>query len=662
VQVDVVIVGHESADHIERAIGELPEYARVFVIDNASTDETAARARTAGAQVVVNDVNAGFAAGANQGAALGSAAAILFLNPDAAIAPEILDRLLDELDRDPALAVLSPRVRYADGTEQRVQWPFPTSRGAWREALGIHRLGRANPAGFVIGACFLVRRAVFEQLEGFDTRYWLYGEETDLCARAVDAGWRVRVSAHAWAQHVGGASRDTAPSLAAEHFERGGERFVVDRQGTGGLVSYRLAKAVGSLVRWLVPGSGARRALHGARLDRYACVLAKSPTRVALDSPATRALGHALVVCSLEPWDDVWRRNQFLVRELLATDPHLRVLFVEPPFDWAHELRRSPRTRTRRRGLRSVRGDGRLLALEPGKVAPRVFGPFANRSLVRQVRAAVDQLGFDRPTLWINDSNFVDLLWTGWPAIYDITDDWLLASASARARRRLEAAERRLLRDAHGVVVCSAALAESRRAQRRDVTLIPNAVDHEHFTRSRLRPDDLPMGSVAVYVGSLHEDRVDVDLVDALACTYTDLEVVLVGPNSFGPSSSERLTARPNVHILGPRAYEDVPAYLQHADVVIVPHVVSPFTESLDPIKAYECVAVGRPTVATPVAGFRDLGKPVVVADTREFIAAVETALASAVEPALGSVPSWNERAEQFAAVLRRVRGSEVDA
>ncbi len=52
-----------------------------------------------------------------------------------------------------------------------------------------------------------------------------------------------------------------------------------------------------------------------------------------------------------------------------------------------------------------------------------------------------------------------------------------------------------------------------------------------------------------------------------------------------------------------------------------------PFTESLDPIKAYECVAVGRPTVATPVAGFRDLGGSVVVAEPAVFPAAVDTAL-----------------------------------
>ena len=55
------------------------------------------------------------------------------------------------------------------------------------------------------------------------------------------------------------------------------------------------------------------------------------------------------------------------------------------------------------------------------------------------------------------------------------------------------------------------------------------------------------------------------------------------------------------------------------ADVIIVPHLRTPFTESLDPIKAYECRAVGRPVVATDVAGFRDLGPPVVVAEAGEF-------------------------------------------
>ena len=122
---------------------------------------------------------------------------------------------------------------------------------------------------------------------------------------------------------------------------------------------------------------------------------------------------------------------------------------------------------------------------------------------------------------------------------------------------------------------------------------------------------------MAVYVGTLHEDRLDVDLVDQVASALPEVSFVFVGPDALEPAASSRLAANKNVELLGARRHADVPAYLQHADVIVVPHVVSSFTESLDPIKAYECLAVGRPTVATPIAGFRGLPTPVRVADSR---------------------------------------------
>ncbi|MGI8759162.1 MAG: glycosyltransferase, partial [Acidimicrobiales bacterium] len=105
------------------------------------------------------------------------------------------------------------------------------------------------------------------------------------------------------------------------------------------------------------------------------------------------------------------------------------------------------------------------------------------------------------------------------------------------------------------------------------------------------------------------------------------------------------------------RPYDDVPAYLQHADVIVVPHVVSPFTESLDPIKAYECLAVDTPTVATPVAGFRDRAGDIVVAPRERFCDAVRTALAEPQTRRRAAPPSWRERAEQFASVLEASAG-----
>ena len=357
-------------------------------------------------------------------------------------------------------------------------------------------------------------------------------------------------------------------------------------------------------------------------------------------------------MCSLEAWDQVWRRNQFLVRELLARDPALRVLFVEPAVDVLHgPSRRGHLSGT---GLHRVPGHDRLWRLRPVKVVPRVAGPLADRLLVRTIQRAAARLGFVHPVAWINDATYATLLDSvSWPAVYDVTDDWLLASLTPRQRARLRACDRRLLDDAAAVVVCSPALAASRR-DTAQLVVIPNGVDIEHFRAPRPRPADLPAEPTAVYAGTLHEDRLDVGLCLDVAAELPWLQLCLLGPNALTASSIALLSARPNIHVLGARPYGDVPAYLQHAGVIVVPHVVSPFTDSLDPIKAYECLAVDRPTVATPVAGFRELTGDVDVAEREVFPAAVRTAFEEgARRQARRAPPTWSQRAEQFDAVLQ---------
>ncbi len=96
------------------------------------------------------------------------------------------------------------------------------------------------------------------------------------------------------------------------------------------------------------------------------------------------------------------------------------------------------------------------------------------------------------PTLWLNDVTYAALIHrTGWPTVYDVTDDWLLAPFPAREIDRLRHLDALALADAGEVVVCSAALAASR-GRTRAVTLIPNGVDTDHFRLPRPRPLDLP--------------------------------------------------------------------------------------------------------------------------------------------------------------------------
>ena len=357
-----------------------------------------------------------------------------------------------------------------------------------------------------------------------------------------------------------------------------------------------------------------------------------------------------LVVCSLEPWDEIWRRNQFFVDELMSRNSDLRVLFVEPPQDAVLELvhRRMPKF-TRRRVI-----EERLIAFRPVKPLPRRLGSAADRFLLFQALRAAQAVGFHRPALWVNDLTYAPLMHeTGWPAVYDITDDWLLAPAPEREHNRLKQLEEIALRDADEVVVCSPQLAASR-GRFRPVTVVRNGVDVAHFREPRSRPEDLPPAPTAVYVGTLHDARLDVELVLELARVLPDLHVVLVGPDALTEGSRDALQ-RACVRLLGPRPYEDVPAYLQYADVIVVPHRVTPFTESLDPIKAYECLAAGHATVATEVAGFRGLDANVAVVPRETFVDVVARTLATPrpPSPAPDGI-SWSARCGEFEEVLLR--------
>ncbi|WP_353511261.1 glycosyltransferase [Intrasporangium sp.] len=370
-----------------------------------------------------------------------------------------------------------------------------------------------------------------------------------------------------------------------------------------------------------------------------------------------------VVVLSLEKWDDVWRRNQHLIAGLLDRDPTLRVLFVEPAVDPLHDLfqRRRPRwPRGLRRGPALPQGRaGRLWLLEGAKWLPRRLAPGADAGLAARVVAAARRLGFETPTLWVNDPDGAAVLdATDWPALYDITDDWLLADRPAVETERRARAEELLMDRAREVVVCSPTLARTK-GVRRDVVLVPNAVDVAAYEQRQPRPSDVPAEPYALYVGTVHRDRIDLALcVDTARALRDRGRLVVVGPLALSSGDRAQLEGS-GVLLLGPRPAAHVPAYLQHAEVLVVPHVVTPFTDSLDPIKRYEYLAAGRPVVSTPVAGFREAADAMItVVDKSAFASAVAERVPDRVpreQVAVSGVPSWHDRVEQFAEVLDRV-------
>ena len=369
-----------------------------------------------------------------------------------------------------------------------------------------------------------------------------------------------------------------------------------------------------------------------------------------------------VVVVSLESWDQVWRRNQHLVAGLLRCHPSLRVLFVEPAADPLYALWQGhvPRPGGGLAAIDLSGASGRLWSYQPTKWFPRRIDPNSDQRWARGITRTVARLGFRDPLLWVNDPGGARLLEvTGWPALYDITDDWLAAERTPAEHERLVRDEQTLLSRCAEVVVCSPTLAQTK-GEDRPVTLVPNAVDVAAYRQPMPRPSDLPTGAVALYLGTIHPDRMDLALCAQTAKALVGRgRLVLVGPAPLTPGEHD-LLQEAGVVLLGAKDRRLVPGYLQHADVLVVPHVVTPFTDSLDPIKLYEYLAAGRPVVSTPVAGFREAaGGRISLADGNHFAAAVAEAVPATDSFPVGvaaDVPTWDDRVLQFRAVIDRLR------
>jgi N-acetylglucosaminyl-diphospho-decaprenol L-rhamnosyltransferase len=223
--VDAVIVSYNSSDTLRACVEPLASIpgVRVIVVDNDSTDGSLATVADLPVARIESGRNGGFSFGCNLGLAAGGAPFVLFLNPDARLESPALDAMVAALEAHPDAGLVGPRLLDEDGELMPSRRHFPRVVSTWSEALFLHRLvPRARWADevdrrwegylesdepeWVSGACMLARRDVLERIGGLDEGFFLYCEDTDLCARVRAAGFTVRYEPRAVVHHVGGAS------------------------------------------------------------------------------------------------------------------------------------------------------------------------------------------------------------------------------------------------------------------------------------------------------------------------------------------------------------------------------------------------------------------------------------------------------------------------
>ena len=208
---------------IEQCLESLVGVETVLV-DHGSTDGTLERVRERFPAVrVIEQENRGLGAGLNAGMLAVPARYHLLINSDAWLVENAVERLVAFADTHEDAAVVAPRLRNPDGTLQRSVRGFPTLWRLATEYFFLRKLaprshafnayyagdfdhGSARSVEWVMGSCFLVRRAAVDQVGMLDEDFFLFSEETDWLYRFHQAGWAVWFTPDAEAVHVGGAS------------------------------------------------------------------------------------------------------------------------------------------------------------------------------------------------------------------------------------------------------------------------------------------------------------------------------------------------------------------------------------------------------------------------------------------------------------------------
>ncbi len=202
-----------------------PATSEIIVVDNASTDGSAAmvRERFPSVQLIENRENVGFARANNQAICHSRGRYVLLLNSDTVVHEGALAALAAFMDAHPQAGACGPRLLNGDGTLQPSVHPMLTpGREFWRLIFLDRLWPRATyrqerwdtttprPVEVIKGACLLLRRAALDQVGLLDDRYFMYTEEVDLCYRLARAGWGLWLVPEAVVTHFGEGSSKQA--------------------------------------------------------------------------------------------------------------------------------------------------------------------------------------------------------------------------------------------------------------------------------------------------------------------------------------------------------------------------------------------------------------------------------------------------------------------
>ena len=346
-----------------------------------------------------------------------------------------------------------------------------------------------------------------------------------------------------------------------------------------------------------------------------AAIFLEIPTRRRPESQG----GDTLICFSHLRWDFVFQRPQHLMTRFAHTRD---VIYVEEPV-WID----GPPTlasRVTRSGVNVV--------------VPHITKGLDDASVVEAQRGLLNALLAEKqivkPLLWyytplsLAFSDQID----AHKVVYDCMDE---LSAFRGAPLSLVSWEAALFARAHLVFTGGYSLYRAKRAHHKQVYAFPSSVDVEHFQQARKHAPDpvdqraIPRPRIGHY--AVLDERLDLSLLASIANARPEWQLVLIGPVvKIDPAELPR---RPNIHYLGPKSYEELPAYLGGWDLAFMPFALNKSTRFISPTKTPEYLAAGLPVISTPIAdvvsAYGEAGLVTIAGTADEFVSGISTLLES---------------------------------
>jgi glycosyltransferase involved in cell wall biosynthesis len=361
-------------------------------------------------------------------------------------------------------------------------------------------------------------------------------------------------------------------------------------------------------------------------------------------------------------WGGAWQvRHQVLTR--LARI--FNVVWINRPLGWrSYWLSKN--------NIHVPEKSGEMVIYNPGRWLPQLHRPsiladLVERERLRRAKKILHKRGCSHTVLYVWRPELgaaLDMIKHDL-SIYHIDDEYTFSPVE----QQTSAEEHALIRRADQVFVHSVTMLAKKGHLNANTLLVENGVDFQAFATPVPEPEEMkgiPHPRIG-YTGVI-KDQLDFNLLKSLVTMHPEWSFVFVGPKgrlkTFGGIVTE-MEGMQNVHFLGGKPVEVLPAYCQHFDVSMLCYVIDGYTKFISPLKINEYLATGRPVVGVPIPSIESLGNIIRIARTpEEWSEAITASLAReeseqskvSARQAIASQYDWNQQTWMIAkAVCERL-------